>query len=83
LARYRCAYDPKQGQLQEVSEPTLYATLFTSPQLELIELDDAQWHKCQRRPSRLYPRRIAMVPHQLSLIDLGTSALILLALKAI
>ena len=83
LARYRCAYGPKQGQLQEVSEPTLYATLFTSPQLELIELDDAQWRKCQRRPSRLYTRRIAMGPHQLSLIDLGTSALILLALKAI
>src|SRR4029077_14814928 len=38
LARYRCAYDPKQGQLREVREPTLYATPFTSSQLELIEL---------------------------------------------
>lgn len=83
LARYRCDYDRTQGQLQTVSEPTLYATPFTSPQLELIELDDEQWIKCQRRPPRLYSRRIAMFPQQLSLIDVGTSALILLALKAI
>ena len=68
--------------LHEVSEPTLYATPFTSPQLELIELDEAQWVKFQRRPSRHYSRRIAMLPQQLSLIDLGTFALILLALKA-
>jgi len=83
LARYRCHYDPRQGQLQAVNEPTFYATPFTSPQLELIELDDAQWVKFQRRPSRHYRRRTAMLLQQLSLIDLGTSALILLALKAI
>ena len=83
LARYRCAYAPKHRQLQDVSEPTLYATPFASPQLEFIELDDEQWIKCQRRPSRHYSRRIAMLPQQLSLIDLGTFALVLLALKAI
>jgi len=83
LARYRCAYDPKHRQLQDVSEPTLYATPFASPQLELIELDDEQWIKFQRRPSRHYSRRIAMLPQQLSLIDLGTFALVLLAFKAI
>jgi putative transposase len=83
LARYRCMYDPKHRQLQDVREPTLYPTPFASPQLELIELDDAQWIKFQRRPARPYSRRIAMLPHQLSLIDLGTSALVLLALKAI
>ena len=83
LARYRCDYDPKQGQLQEVSEPTLYTTPFTSPQFELIELDDEQWLKFLRRPSRPYTRRTAMLPQQLFLIDLGTSALILLALQAI
>ena len=56
LARYRCNYDSKQGQLQEVSAPTLYATAFRSPQLELTELDDEQWRKCQRRPPQhLYP----------------------------
>ena len=82
LARYRCHYDPKQGQLQEVSAPTLYATAFRSPQLELIELDDAQWRKCQRRPLSTYTRHRAMLPAQLFLLDLGASALFLLALKA-
>ena len=81
-ARYRCHYDPKQGQLQEVSAPTLYATAFRSPQLELIELDDAQWRKCQRRPLSTYTRHRAMLPEQLFLLDLGASALFLLALKA-
>ena len=82
LARYRCNYDSKQGQLQEVSAPTLYATAFRSPQLELIELDDAQWRKCQRRPLSTYTRHRAMLPEQLFLLDLGASALFLLALKA-
>jgi len=83
LARYRCAYDPKHRQLQDVSEPTLYATPFASPQLEFIELDDEQWIKFQQRPSRHYSRRIAMLPQQLSLIALGTFAIVLLAFKAI
>jgi putative transposase len=83
LARYRCEFDPKYRQLQDVREPTLYATPFASPQLELIELDDEQWIKFQRRPARYYSRRMAMLPQQLSLLDLGTSALVLLALKAI
>ncbi len=83
LARYRCEYDPKQRQLHDVNEPTLYVTPFASPQLELIELDDEQWVKFQRRPTRHYTRRIAMLPTQLSLMDVGASALVFLALKAI
>jgi transposase InsO family protein/transposase len=83
LARYRCDYDPKQRQLQAVNGPTFYDTPFASPQLELIELDDEQWIKFQRRPTRHYTRRLAMLPQQLSLIDVGASALVLLALKAI
>jgi putative transposase len=82
LARYRCIYDRKHGQLHDVNEPLLYTTPFTSPQLELIELDDEQWRKCQRRPLSIYSRRIAMVPEQLFLLDLGASALLFLALKA-
>ncbi|WP_238314469.1 hypothetical protein, partial [Methylobacterium crusticola] len=50
VARYRCEYDAKQGQLQGMSHPTLSTTRFTPPQLELIELDDEQWVKCQQRP---------------------------------
>jgi transposase InsO family protein len=82
VARYRCEYDPKHKAIQGMSEPTLYHTRFTPPQLELIELDDAQWVKFQQRPSRTYSKRIAMLPKQLPLLDFGVSALILLALKA-
>ena len=83
VARYRCEYDPKHKALQELSDPTLYQTCLTPPQLELIELDDEQWVKFQQRPARTYSKRIAMPPQQLPLLDLGASALILLALKAI
>ena len=83
VARYRCDYDGRRGELQGVSEPRLYTTAFTSPQLELIELDDEQWGKFQRPPPKTYPKRTAMIGQQLSLLDLGTSALFLLALKAI
>jgi transposase InsO family protein len=83
LARYRCRYNSRQGRLEEVSDPTLYTTSFASNQIELIELDDEQWQKVQQRPVRSYGRRIANFPEQLLLIDLGASALILLALKAI
>jgi transposase InsO family protein len=82
LARYRCIYDARHGQLQEVSAPTLYATAFRSPQLELIELDAEQWRKCQRRPLSTYTRLRAMLPEQLFLLNLGASALFFLALKA-
>jgi len=83
VARYRCDYDLQHKQLQGLSDPTLYTTAFTPPQLELIELNDEQWVKFQKRPSRTYSKRIAMLPKQLPLIDIGASAPILLALKAI
>jgi putative transposase len=83
LARYRCEVGRKPQQLLNVSDPTFYDTPFASPQLELIELDDEQWIKFQRRPSRSYTRRMAMLPQQLSLIDVGTSALVMLTLNAI
>ena len=83
LARYPCAYDRQHGQLQAVSQPTLYTTALRSPQLELMELDDEQWRKFQRHPARNYAKRIAMLGHQLSLLDLGTSALIVWTLKAL
>jgi hypothetical protein len=82
VARYHGDYDGRRGELQGVSEPRLYTTAFTSPQLELIELDDEQWVKFQRPPPKTYTKRTAMIGQQLSLLDLGTSALFLLALKA-
>jgi hypothetical protein len=45
FAQYRCAYDRRQRRLHEVSHPTVYRTRSASPQLELIELDEAQWSK--------------------------------------
>jgi hypothetical protein len=83
LARYPCDYARQHGHLQAVRQPTWYPTAFRSPQLELMELDDEQWRKFQRRPARNYAKRIAMFGHQLSLLDLGISALILWALKAV
>ena len=32
------------------ARPKLYKTAFAAPQLELLELDDAQWQKIARRP---------------------------------
>jgi hypothetical protein len=83
LARYRCVYDSHHGRIEDVSDPRLYTTAFASKQIELIELDDTQWQKIQRRPPRLYSGRRAKFPEQLWLMDLSASALVLLALKAI
>jgi hypothetical protein len=41
--------------LTNVSRPNIYRTLFTSPQLELFELDDSEWLKILERPE--YARR--------------------------
>jgi transposase InsO family protein len=80
LARYRCTYDERQKRLRAVSHPTLYHTVFASPQLELLELDDTQWIKVQQRsvPRRL--RRLTSRGEQLTLAGLETSALIFLCL---
>jgi transposase InsO family protein len=76
LAQYRCAYDRRQRRLHEVSHPTLYRTQFASPQLELIELDDAQWIKVQQRAfARRTPLKRA-IEEQLAFAGFGTSALI-------
>jgi hypothetical protein len=79
LARYRCVYDSRHGRIEEVSDPRLYPTSFASTQIDLIELDETQWQKIQRRPARLYSGRRATLPAQLWLMDLRASALVLLA----
>jgi len=75
VARYRCAYDPRQKCLREVSHPLLYHTVFASPQLELIELDDAQWIKVQQRSFTRRTQQITAIGEQLAFAGLGTSAL--------
>ena len=81
LAQYRCAYDRRQHRLREVRQPTLYQTVFASPQLELIELDDAQWIKVQQRSwSQRTPQQTSR-GEQLIFAGFEISALILLCLQ--
>src|SRR5215510_3991055 len=83
IARYRCAYDPHQKRLCEVSHPMLYHTVFASPQLELLELDDTQWSKVQQRAlQRRTPRR-GILGEQLLLAGLEISALLFLYLQVV
>jgi transposase InsO family protein len=67
LARYAYKYDRKQKRLTEVSEPTLYQTEFQSPQLEILELDDAHWLKVRPRPYQPRPKFILPDVEQLPL----------------
>lgn len=83
LARYRCAYDQRQKRLREVSHPTLYTTVFASPQLELLELDDTQWIKVQQRVWHRRTQRMVSLGEQLMLAGLGTSALVFFYVQAL
>jgi hypothetical protein len=74
LARYRCAYDQRQRRRQDVSHPLLDQTPFASPQLELLELDEAQWIKVQQRAWSLRPRQVRQMAEQLLLLDVTGSA---------
>ena len=82
IARYRCAYDQRQKRLREVSHPTLYTTVFASPQLELIELDDTQWIKVQQRAWHRRTQRMTSMGSNL-LVGLGTSALVFFYVRAL
>lgn len=59
LARYHYRFDRHSAQIANISRPTLYTSLFTSPQLELLELDHTQWMKILRRPE--YAKRRAVM----------------------
>jgi hypothetical protein len=61
----------------------LYHTVFASPQLELIELDDAQWIKVQQRALQRRMQRRTTLGEQLMLAGIETSALIFLCLQAV
>jgi hypothetical protein len=55
----------------------VYQTQFASPQLELLELDDAQWVKVQQRAFQRRTRQVTRVVEQLPLLYLSQVALIL------
>jgi hypothetical protein len=54
-AWYAYHYDRKHKRLRAVDQPQIHKTVFADPQLELWELDDAQWRKIVERVAR--PRR--------------------------
>jgi len=81
LAHYRCAYDPRRKRLLEVSHPTVYHTEFASPQLELIELDDAQWIKVQQHALLRRPLQKTALGEQLRFAGFEISALIFLCFQ--
>jgi len=56
LARYQYHAQRKCSQLQAIHHPQLYQTPYTSPQLELWELDDTHWRKVLERPVRRWRR---------------------------
>ena len=61
----------------------VYHTVFASPQLELIELDDVPWIKVQQRAlQRRTPRRI-ILGEPLTWMGLETSAFIFLSLQVL
>jgi transposase InsO family protein len=61
LARYHYRLDRRRKRLQTVRTPMLYHTVFASPQLELWELDDSQWHKVRERPMSVRRSRCGMI----------------------
>jgi putative transposase len=79
LAQYAYRADRAARRLRAVDHPQLSATVYASPQLELWELDDAQWRKVLERPLR--PRRRRADTHtrvqQLSLPITGLLAFLL------
>jgi transposase InsO family protein len=52
LARYTYRYDRAAKRLRAIEHPQLYQTVYASPQLELFELDDAQWRKVWEQEER-------------------------------
>ena len=81
LAQYQCRYHERDQELQDVSTPTLYATAFRSPQLELFELTEEQWTKVYQRVLRQRQKRASRVSTQLRLFDPALVSLLLLFLR--
>jgi hypothetical protein len=67
LAQYAYHAERRARRLQAVESPQHYATPYASPQLELWELDDEQWHKILPRPYERHPQRIVTGAWQLPL----------------
>jgi transposase InsO family protein len=76
LARYTYHYDRTARRLRAVEAPQLYRTVYASPQLELWELDDAQWRKVLERPPRRR-RRLRALDARLQQLELPIVGLVM------
>ena len=78
LAQYTYRYDRTTKRLRTIKRPQLYHTSYASPQLELFELDDAQWRKAWERDARQRHDRAVQVSTsaQLALPFTGVLALL-------
>lgn len=78
LAKYVCDYSRDTKTLTALSHPRLYRTIHASPQLELFELDDSQWHKIAHRTYLRRLQRNVVPVVQLPLAGIGVFALLFL-----
>ena len=83
VARSRCIEDRTPGQGYDGNEPHFAPTPFASPQRELSERDEAQWHQLPRRPVRNYAKRLAMLGPQRAWRALGSAARLVWAMQAL
>lgn len=70
LARYKVTVDRQQKRLKKLSQPQFYQTPFVSPQLELFELDEAEWQRAWLRPPYIHRQVQEPVAAQLPLLAL-------------
>ncbi len=78
VARYTAPYDRRRKRLRAVSKPVLYQTSYATPQLELWDLDDEQWHKVLEHPMRQRRTQQASGPWALQLpLELALAVLLL------
>lgn len=69
LAQYRFKTQRRRKVIKSISSPKLFQTHFASPQLEICELDEEQWLKIVRLPTRMPRRRGPMlISRQLPLL---------------
>ena len=69
LVRYQCRIYRQKKKLKSVTKPQLQETSFTSPQLELFELDKSQWQYAWLRAPYIYRKQKAPFAQQLPLLS--------------
>lgn len=70
LARCQSKIDRKRKALKSVTRHQFYRTPFSSPQLELSELDEAEWRRAWLRPPHVHCQIQSPLAKQLPLLGL-------------